>query len=308
VFCAIKDHPDQFGRKKMNGNPLTPVCRFLNTTRCVCIWFVSVAVLTPGSALAQTSTPGNEIQITETRDTFESGKVAIQVIRYEQPGAAKRPAVVMLPGCDGWGQLTAYGRVAECLVKRGYVAVLIRYYDRTGTPDEVPQGMRNEFVRWLEGKAASEQQNLARDHFEKWMATVGDAVAYVRTLPTVDGNCVSLLGFSLGGYLAVSAAADEGLKLKAVVEMFGGVPEEIRPKLLAMPPMLILHGKEDTVVSVKEAYVLEGQLRHEDQTVEVEIYRGVGHVFIPPGKTEPNKWVVFSAMGRTMAFLDKRQK
>jgi dipeptidyl aminopeptidase/acylaminoacyl peptidase len=75
-----------------------------------------------------------------------------------------------------------------------------------------------------------------------------------------------------------------------------------------MPPTLILHGEEDAVVSVKEAYVLEGHLRQKKQAVDVEIYPGVGHVFIPPGRTEPNTLVVLSAMGRTMDFLDKRLK
>jgi dienelactone hydrolase len=240
--------------------------------------------------------------------TFESDKVAIQVLRFELPGTAKRPVVVMLHGCDGWEQVSAYSQVAACLAKRGYVVVLIRYYDRTGTPDRVPQTTRDKFVRWLAGKAEGEEEKLAREHFEKWLTTVGDAVAYVRRLPTVDRNRVSLLGFSLGGYLAVSAASNEELKLNAVVEMFGGLPEEIRPKLTRMPPTLILHGEEDAVVSVKEAYVLEGHLRQKKQTVDIKIYPRVGHVFIPPGGTEPNKLVVVSAMGRTMDFLDKRQK
>jgi carboxymethylenebutenolidase len=292
----------------MNGNNVSFKWRLLNAALRFCALIVCVASLLPSDISAQVGTPKKEKQVTETRDTFDSGNVAIQAIRFERPGAANQPAVVMIPGCDGWTQLAAYRRVAATLVEHGYVVILIRYHDRTQTPDQVSPAARDAFVRWLEGKAAGEKQNTPREHFEKWIATVGDAVAYARRLPNVDKDRVGLLGFSLGGYLAVSAAAHKDLKLNAVVEMFGGLPEEMRPKLKTMPPTLILHGEEDAAVSVKEAYALAGLLNQKKQAMEIEVYAGVGHAFIPPGGTEPNMLVVWNAMNRTMGFLDKHLK
>ena len=48
--------------------------------------------------------------------------LSAEVLRFERPGAPKRPAVVLLHGCDGWTQLTAYRCVAQSLVDQGYVA------------------------------------------------------------------------------------------------------------------------------------------------------------------------------------------
>jgi dienelactone hydrolase len=137
---------------------------------------------------------------------------------------------------------------------------------------------------------------------------VNDAVAYARTLPNVDKHRVGLAGFSLGGYLAVSAAADPKLQLSAVVELFGGLPEEFRPKVQTMPPTLILHGELDNIVSVKEAYALLGLLSYKGQSVEAKMYEGVGHALIPPGKDEPDFFKVMDAVSRTTKFLGTHMK
>src|SRR5262245_20845211 len=261
---------------------------------------LALLIIVPGVAgrsFGQVLTAANEPKIVEISDSFTSGTAKIQVRRFERPGTDRRPAVVLLHGCDGWEQLAAYRFVATSLVESGYVVVLIRYFDRTGTPDQVDAARKADFLRWLDGKARHEKENTARQHFEAWIGTVGDAVAYTRQLPNVDADRVGLVGISLGAFVAVAAAAaaEPDFKIRAVVDLFGGLPQEMQKSVQALPPTLILHGEDDSVVSVKEAYALYGLLLKKNVVVQAHIYPGVGHCLIPPGKSSPDPAALMNA-------------
>jgi carboxymethylenebutenolidase len=239
----------------------------------------------------------------EKKDYFESGKKKISVLRFEPQDAGIFPAVVMLHGCDGWGQLDAYKFAADDLVKAGHVVFLIRYFDRTDTPDKVPAAQRNAFARWLKEGAAPGVKDDARDHFDAWISTVADAVTYARTLPNVDAKRVGIVGFSLGGYLALSAAPR--CEVGAVVEMFGGVPKELRGNLGTLPPTLLVHGNKDTVVSVNEAYIAYGRLLEQVQNTELLILEGVGHACLRPGTEKPDFLKLLQARSAMTNFFRK---
>jgi dienelactone hydrolase len=230
-----------------------------------------------------------KVVMIETKDSFQSGNKTINVLKFEPScGGKQRPVVVMLHGQDGWGQILAYRYAAEGLVQAGHVVLLIRYYDRTDTKERLPINQLNSIARWLKGDAAKNERNEARDHFDEWIETVADAVAYARTLPNVDRQRVGLVGFSLGGYLALSAAPQCNPPVGAVVEMFGGLPTEKRKNLGPMPPTLIVHGADDDVVPVDEAYKAFGFLWARKPTAELLILNKTGHACCYPGTALPN--------------------
>jgi carboxymethylenebutenolidase len=109
------------------------------------------------------------------------------------------------------------------------------------------------------------------------MRTIGDAITFVGQHASVDANRIGLLGFSLGAYLALSVASVEP-RVKAVVEFFGGMPEELHG-FTRMPPVLILHGEQDRVVPVTEATRLKQLLERTKTPYEVRLYPGAGHGF-----------------------------
>lgn len=255
---------------------------------------------------AKDSNANQSDAITVTADSFRSGPARVRLLRFESSTVGTKPVVVMLHGCDGWEQMAAYRFAAKALAQEGYVVILIRYFDRTNTPDQETPAQRAEFIRWLEGKAAGEKDHAARAHFADWVATVGDAIAYARQLPNVDPSRVGVVGFSLGGYVAVAAAAEPQFRVNAVVEMMGGLAEEYRSKVKTLPPALIVHGEEDRIVPVKEAYALHGLLLNQKRNVDVEIYPGVGHGFLLPGKDTPNMLVVMEAKKRMTGFFRKQ--
>ncbi len=128
------------------------------------------------------------------------------------------------------------------------------------------------------------------------MKTLWDAVSFVADQPQVDPDRIGLLGFSLGGYLAVSAAAIDG-RVHAVVEFFGGLPKEMKFFMRRLCPMLILHGEQDATVPVAEAYHLQEVLEKKKIPYEIKIYPGAGHGF------SGEIWQ--DAAIRTLAFLQK---
>src|SRR5262245_29008292 len=238
-------------------------------------------------------------------DEFKSGDATIHVLRFDCPGTEKRPAVIMLHGADGWAPMTGFKFAASGLNASGFNAILIRYYDRTKT-DKISDKERADFIKWLRGEATDEKENASRQLFEESIEVVRDAVAYVRKLPNVDASRIGIVGFSLGGYLALAAAPKIDPPIQAVVEMFGGLPQEYCKKLGKVPPTLIVHGEEDDVVPVSEAYKAAGVILAQKQQVAIEIQKGVGHVCCPPGKDEPDKFELLKARGHMTSFFKKQ--
>ena len=230
-------------------------------------------------AMLLASTVGAAEPIAESKASFTSGGKEIGVETYAPKSAGKHPAVVMLHGAGGLevaGGGDAMRTVARVVAGRGYVVVMVHYFDRTGTK-------------------VADQATIKRE-FEPWMKTVGDAVGYVSGLPNVDAEQVGLVGFSLGAYLSLSEATYDP-RVKGIVEFFGGLPEALADRAGSMPPTLILHGDADTVVPVQQARDLERLLKARNVTYDLHIYEGAGHGFFGADG--------FDCVRRTVAFLDK---
>ena len=166
---------------------------------------------------------------------------------------------------------------ASPLAEQGFAVYVLHYFDRTGTTE-------------IDGL-----QTIVR-HFPVWMKTLWDAVSFVARQPHVDPNRIGLLGFSLGAYLALSAAAIDS-RIRAVVEFFGGMPKEMKFFARRLCPVLILHGEQDKTVPVEEAYHLQQILEKKQIAYEIKIYPGVGHGFTGE--------IWRDAGLRTLAFLEK---
>ena len=84
-------------------------------------------------------------------------------------------------------------------------------------------------------------------------------------------------------------------EIKAVVEMYGGMPEFAIERMTTMPPVLILHGEDDKLVPVSRAYDLETLLKKKAAPYEIKIYPHQGHGFSGDAQEDANK--------RTVSFL-----
>jgi carboxymethylenebutenolidase len=185
-----------------------------------------------------------------------------------------RPAVLVLHGSGG---ASDFPESVRELANRGYITLVPHYFESTGTS-------------WAD-------LDSIRRHGLTWGQTLLDAVEFARRLPNVDSQSVGLLGFSLGGYLAVAVAAhDRGIK--CVAEFFGGVPERFLPSIEHLPPTLILHGQDDEIVPVRHAVELKQLCERKGFYFEMELYPGAGHNF--------SGAFMRTAMERAIIFLDQK--
>jgi carboxymethylenebutenolidase len=222
------------------------------------------------------------VEIEEASETFPSHGKKVAVDRFAPKAAGKYPLVIVLHGAGGIG---ADGRAsllhdeARRLARRGYVAMVPHYFDRT---------------------AGAKLNNPTRNarYYKVWMETTADLVTYAGRSPQVDRRRVGLLGHSLGAGLAVSVAMADA-RITAVVEYAGSLVfiDGPPPQPLPMPPTLILHGDADTIVPVREAHKLESLFSDWQTPYDIKIYPGAGHGL--RGDDQADAW------NRTVGFLDK---
>lgn len=243
----------------------------------------------------------------KSADTFDSGGQKINLWRYEPDAPGKHPAILLLHGIDGvTGINPFYGVIAEDLAARGYVVHLVHYFDRT--PEVKKLGTLGLLFALrkplLEGKDDPKVEKL----FTEWMAAIKDGVGYARKQQCIDGECVNLVGISLGGFLTLSLAVTEpDLKLNSISSLFGGLPRKLYADVKRLPPVLIIHGDKDTVVPVKEAEDLIALLKERKCVCEDKIYAGAGHGFLTP-KGDIDLKQAEEAKELTLRFLAKHVK
>ncbi len=206
---------------------------------------------------------------------YDSGGHHISVDSFAPAAGGPHPAVIVLHGSGGmWNPM--YMQYAQQFSGLGYAVYVLHYFERTGT-------------QWADD-ATIEQ------HFVAWMETVRAGIDFVAQRPEVNGSRLAMIGFSLGAFLALAVAAEEP-RIKAVVDFFGGIPEQIRDRCTRMPPVLILHGDADERVPMRWAAELEQLLKRCGTEYDIQIYRGEGHRF--------GMMTMLDAGARTVKFLKK---
>jgi len=208
--------------------------------------------------------------------SFSSRGKGIHIDVILPPERGWWPAVIVLHGSGGISDFPKHiGELASC----GYVVMVPHYFESTGTS-------------WAD-------LDSIRRHGLIWGETILDATAFAKKLPEVDPESIGLLGFSLGGYLAIAVAA-HAPDIKCVVEFFGGIPEKFLPAIDHLPPTLILHGEDDRIVPVRHAMQLKQLCEERQFCFEMEIYSGAGHNF--------SGTLMRTAIERATFFLDRRLK
>lgn len=217
-----------------------------------------------------------DFAVEKTRESFLSGGRRISVETFTPKAPGRFPAVLVLHSSAGTlvgkGALEDFSR---SLARRGMVALMVRYYDRTGTIFAGDRGISK--------------------HLHTWEDTVVDALDFTAAHPRVRRESIGIFGYSLGAFLAVSTASRDG-RVDAVAELAGGMFDYLGGRLRRVPPTLILHGTADERVKVRYAQALEREARRLGARPVVKLYPGEGHVLSAAAAAD--------ARQRAIAFLE----
>ncbi|SDG45029.1 dienelactone hydrolase family protein [Bosea robiniae] len=190
-------------------------------------------------------------------------KASVAVDRFGT--SASQGSVILLYGSDGLTNSGRYEFAANMIAGAGYTVLLPRYFEATGDRRARYSEIKNKFRAWQEA---------------------------IETVTGAQQGRFALVGFSLGGALALALAARDR-RVRAVVDFFGFLPPGLERALL--PPTLILHGDADRVVPVSNAGAIERLIKSNSGTVQSHIYPGEGHGL------SLASWP--DAIARTQAFL-----
>jgi len=189
-------------------------------------------------------------------------------------GSAPYPGVVIIHHMPGWDEATK--EIVRKFAHHGYVAISpnLHYREGKGTPEENSASVR----------AAGGMPD------DRTMGDVKGAVAYLRTLPYLNGK-VGIIGYCSGGRQAYLAACTLP-GINAVIDCYGGGviarPEELTERQPVAPivytkdlrcPLLGLFGKEDQRPSPADVAKTEEELKRWNKIYEFHSYDNAGHAF-----------------------------
>jgi carboxymethylenebutenolidase len=218
---------------------------------------LSVSVAFMFSSLLQAAMAG---EVEREIDRFEVAGKPIRLETFHSRQSKNTPSILVLHGSTGVEFANRFiAGMAQNFADQGFTVHLLHYFDRTG-------------VKYADDRTI-------RDSSAAWLETVQGAVRHIRKArPKAQ---IGLFGYSLGGYLA-AAESVRNPEVDAAVILAGGLDEGSASTVKYAPPMLLLHGSDDTRVRVSEARRLETALKAAGGSPVFHLYPGEGHVMELP--------------------------
>ena len=132
---------------------------------------------------------------------------------------------------------------------------------------------------------------------------LGAAVQYLSTLDSMTSKKIGVVGFCMGGALALYTAT-KNQNIGACV-VFYGIHPKVKPDLPNLnAPVLGIFGEKDGSVPPNVVHNLERQIKDLGKQVEMKIYAGADHAFFNDTRPEVYKAeAAADAWQRTIKFF-----
>ena len=135
---------------------------------------------------------------------------------------------------------------------------------------------------------------------------VVDSIPYLHRLPCVGRRRIAVLGFCMGGGLALYALAKSRGFAAGVIYYQSLFPdaEDLRG---IKAPLQCHYGTEDHNTTKKEIELFRAALDRYRKKYEIHMYEGAGHAFLnnPSGKNEANRKAAEESVAKTCKWLRK---
>ena len=226
-------------------------------------------------------------RIVSMHAAHRSGKEVIDGFLSRPTGSGERPSVVLVHGYRGLddGQRAVTRRFAQ----EGFVCLS-------------PDLFHGETYHTLEDCA----ENIQRSFFQRAVESIVDSVPYLRKLPWVGNKKVAVLGFCMGGGLALYALAQSKAFAAGVIYYQSMFPDPEDLKTISAP-MLCHFGTNDHGTTKTEIDMFRDTLDRYKKKYEIEMYEGAGHAFLnnPQSKSAANRDAAAKSVVRTSKWLKK---
>lgn len=205
------------------------------------------------------------------------------------PEGGKGPGVIVIQ--EWWGLVDHIKDVCERLARAGFVALAPDLYHGKAIgnrePDEAQKAMM-----------ALNIQQATKD--------MSGAVDFLRRQAAVTGDGLAVVGFCMGGGLALLLALQRPEAVRAVVPFYGGVPQHNgAPDWSKLNAAVQGHYAEhDDMAGPPVAHRLEADIKQAGKHVEMYIYPATHHAFFNDTRPEVyNAEAANLAWERTLSFL-----
>ena len=200
------------------------------------------------------------------------------------PATGGGPALIVIQ--EWWGLVAHIKAVADRFASAGFVALAPDLYrgESTAKPDEAGRLM------------------MALD-IERAVRDLDGAVRYLLARPGVAPKRVGVVGFCMGGQLALAAGC-KNASVAAVVDFYGVHPNVTLDFSTLRAPVLGLFGERDSFVTPDVAHALERALGEAGAAVDFHIYPDAEHAFFNDTRADVyHPEAALDAWTRTLAFL-----
>src|SRR4249920_1630225 len=226
-------------------------------------------------------------RIVSMHAAHRSGKDVVDGFLSRPTAGGERPAIVLVHGYRGLddGQRAVTRRFAQ----EGFVCL---------SPD-LFHGKTYHTLEECALKKTSLDIPRAVNH-------IVDSVPYLRKLPWVGKKKVAVLGFCMGGGLALYALAQSKAFSAGVIYYQSMFPDPEDLKTISAP-MLCHYGTQDKGTTKTEIDMFRETLDRYKKTYEIEMYEGAGHAFLnnPSSKDAANRDAAEKSVVRTSKWLKK---
>lgn len=212
-------------------------------------------------------------------------------------GGKKAPAVLILPAVAGLNAYTS--QVADRLAALGYASLVLDYYTGPGGKPDL-----SDRPRIMAAAAALSDSRI--------LAEMGAGIDYLRAHPSVDPDRLAVLGFCIGGSLAILAASHFNM-LKCAISFYGTLkyaaitenkpvsPIDAAANLKC--PLLGHYGESDQLIPLD--HVRETRELLHNRPAEIYTYPGAGHAFHEDFRPEVYRPVAANeAWRRSLEYLE----
>jgi carboxymethylenebutenolidase len=198
-----------------------------------------------------------------------------EIVDFDSNGSTASGYLVVPEGGSGagvlviqewWGLDSETKAVADKLGGEGFVALAPDlYHGELAGHDEMD-------------KAAQLMQSLPADRAGRDMS---GAVDFLADHDAVTGEGIGVVGFCMGGMLAMILAATRPDKVKVAVPFYGFPQGDTEPDWSALTAAIRGHiAEHDDFFGPDAARALEGKLKAAGKDVAFTIYPGTGHAFM----------------------------